>query len=140
MNNCIFVGNVVRDCELTYVGETAKATFDLAINKKVKEQTKVTYIPCVLWANRAEGLCDYIKQGQQLMVQGELDINKKEYEDGWKTFVTLNVVQLEFGNSPREKKENPVNKYKNKKQTNAKEKTRKNYKRDIIEDNEDKPF
>lgn len=111
MNKIMLVGNIVKDSELKLVGKegTAKATFTLAINKRIKDrEDKVTFVPCVIWGKMAEALCDYLVKGTKVAVVGELDINNvesEEYEGEWKTYVNVNVNELDFCGGKKQESE-----------------------------------
>lgn len=102
MNKVIIDGNVVNDCELIYVGERALAKFTLANNKRLQERDIATYVPCCMWGGMAEGLCDHLKKGQQIFIEGELSIkSEKDDEGNWHTYTSVNVRELTFGRSPK---------------------------------------
>lgn len=102
MNKITLVGNVVKDSELTFVGEkgTAKATFTLACNERLgKDKEMCNFIPCVIWGDFAEGVVNYLTKGTKVAILGRLDIKSvesEEYEGEYKTYVNVNVAELDF--------------------------------------------
>jgi single-strand DNA-binding protein len=129
MNKVMFVGNIVNDCDLAFVGEgegTAKARFTIACNERLgKDKEKVNYIPCVLWGKMAEGLADYLVKGVKVAISGRLDIdNVQQDDDSWKTYVNVNVNELDFCSSS--KKEEEQSKNNKQSRSNKTEKTRRN--------------
>ena len=86
----IVVGRVGRDSELSYTPTgVAVAKFSLASNKTTgkgegKRQT-TTWFKVTLWRERAENLSQYIKQGDLLMVVGEIDASAYLNKDGQPT-------------------------------------------------------
>lgn len=133
MNKVIIDGNIVEDCELMYVGESALAKFTLANNKKISDKDIVTYVPCSIWNGMAEGLCDFLKKGQQVFICGELSIkNEKDKEGKWHSYTTVNVRELSFGRSPKS-----IEQKQEKQRYTKNTKTKKNYKE---VNGEDMPF
>lgn len=116
MNKIMLVGNVVKDCELHEVGKdkTPKGTFTLACNERISKDNQITnFVPCVIWGKMAESLTEYIKKGSKIAVAGRLDIRSvesEEYENEWKTYVSVNVNELDFcslNKADGEKEEKP---------------------------------
>ena len=70
-----------------YVGQTAKATVSLAVNRSVKKGDKyedeVNYFYVNIWGKTAENLKPYLNKGQQILVEGTLRQNRWE-KDGKK--------------------------------------------------------
>src|SRR5579864_8637586 len=73
----IFVGRVGADAELTYTPNGIPvAKFSIAIdNGKDKEGEKknATWVKCAIWRDRAEKLAPYIKKGNMVAVQGDVE-------------------------------------------------------------------
>lgn len=140
MNKVIIDGNIVEDCELMYVGESALAKFTIANNKKTSDKDIVTYVPCSMWNGMAESLCDYLKKGQQVFICGELSIkNEKDKEGKWHSYTTVNVRELSFGRSPK-KEESKQEKQKYNRNNNTNKSQPKNTRKGYLQTNEDIPF
>lgn len=70
-----------------YVGQTAKATVSLAVNRSVKKgdkyENEVNYFYVNIWGKTAENLKPYLNKGTQICVEGSLHQNRWE-KDGKK--------------------------------------------------------
>lgn len=123
MNKVMLVGNIVRDANISTVGDkgTIKANFTLACNERLgKDKEMVNYIPCTIWGAMAEGLGDYLTKGIKVAVSGRLDIKSvesEEFEGEYKTYVSINVNELDFcsGGKKEEKEEKPQKRERKKK-------------------------
>ena len=97
-NRCIFVGNLVRDPEIRYVGSGAAVTkFTLAVNRRSKQQEETDFIDMVAWDKLAETCNTYLKKGMSVLVEGRLSIRSYETKEGEKrkaTEVVINVMQM----------------------------------------------
>lgn len=127
MNKVTLVGNVVKDCEMVTVGEkgTFKAYFTLACNERLGEGKEMcNFIPCVMWGKMAENLSPYITKGSKVAVNGRLDIKSvesEEYENEYKTYVSINVNELDFcGGNGEKKDKSPKKEKKERKQREKK--------------------
>jgi single-strand DNA-binding protein len=62
-NELKIIGNLAVDPELTYTqGGTALCKFNVAVNKKVKEEEKVFFLSCEVWKESAEIFDKYVKK------------------------------------------------------------------------------
>lgn len=93
------LGNIGRDPELKY-GQTGSAVlkFSLAINKSFKNKNdelveKTTWISCVMFGKRAEGLGKVLKMGDKIFITGEIEVNK--YEKNGETRYSTDIVLSE---------------------------------------------
>lgn len=85
----ILIGNATRDTELRYTPSgTAVADVGIAINKRVKKNDEwideVTFLDVTCWARTAEIAGEYVKKGKQIMIEGELRVDKWESNEGEK--------------------------------------------------------
>ena len=93
-------GNIGHDAEFKQVTDQHSVlNFSIASNKKVKGETRTTWLNCQVW-NR-EKLAPYLTKGTKVIVHGELEIRKVDD----KYFITLNVQDLDFGGSPEKQGE-----------------------------------
>ena len=88
-NKVIMIGNLTRDPSLTYLPNTQTPVCEigLAVNRRWRnrdgqQQEKVCFIDCRAYAKRAEILNQYLSKGQPLMVEGYLDFDRWEAQDG----------------------------------------------------------
>ena len=91
-NNVIMVGRLTRDPELRRTG-TGKAvcSFDIAMSRRFKDQATgewkdgdPTFVPVVVWGEMAERCGERLKKGVPVHVEGRLQTNKWEGNDGTK--------------------------------------------------------
>jgi single-strand DNA-binding protein len=81
-NQVILMGNLTRDPELRYTPKgMAIAKFGLAINRTWKTETgeskeEVTFIDIDAFGRQAETLCQYVKKGSPLFVEGRLRLDQ----------------------------------------------------------------
>lgn len=99
MNRIFMIGRMVRDIEIKSLqGDKKVGNFTLAVNRESNRE-KVDFIQCTAWNKTAEVLAKYTKKGSQVLVEGELNIDK--VNDQYYTKVTVNKVEL-LGNSGSE--------------------------------------
>lgn len=100
LNVWIVEGNIGSDPKISYVGEkgTPKCFFMLANHRGFNGNTKVNWIPCVIWGNRGEKVAQYLKKGTRVIVTGEGDFSSYKDSNGdWKNFNVLNCRDVSFG-------------------------------------------
>ena len=90
LNKTMLIGNLTRDVELKYIPSgAAVANFGLAINRQYKNSDgekveEVCFIDIVAWNRLAEICGEYLSKGQPLFVEGRLQMDSWEQEDGQK--------------------------------------------------------
>jgi single-strand DNA-binding protein len=91
-NSVIMVGRLTRDPELRRTG-TGKAvcSFDIAISRRIKDSVTgewkdadPTFVPVIVWGEQAERCGERLKKGSPVHVEGRLQTNKWEGNDGTK--------------------------------------------------------
>ena len=90
MNKAILIGNLVRETkkELKYTqGGMAILNNCIAINKKRKNangqiEEKTTFIDLTFFGRTAEVVSQYCNKGDKIMVEGEIDIQDYQTQDG----------------------------------------------------------
>lgn len=104
LNDVRIIGRATRDAELKQIGENSKvATFRLVSNRRVKKRNeeyteKSTFIDCEAWGQRAEYVAQYVKRGTPVLVQGQLETDEWETNEGQKRSkikIYCNSVQAE---------------------------------------------
>jgi len=94
MNNCMLVGRLAQDPELSYTKKgTAVTNFTLAVNRGY-DGKKVDWINIVAWKKKAEAAAKYLKKGRQCVVRGPLQIEKNQ-KNGT-TFYNAKIVAQEI--------------------------------------------
>lgn len=99
MNVCVVDGRVTRDPEMKYIGakNTALLEFSIANETGYGDYKKTHFFNCKLWGARAEGLANHIYKGKPLTLQGEMQMQSWDGNDGKKRYKwELNVMQLNF--------------------------------------------
>ena len=103
LNKIMLIGNAGRDAELRYMANgTAQASFSLAVNRNLRgpdgEWTQETdWFNVVAWRDLAERLSQQVTKGQQLYVEGRLQIRSWDNDQGvkqYRTEVVANQVLL----------------------------------------------
>lgn len=89
-NRVILMGGLTRDPELKQAASGVKvADLSLAITEKWKNkngETKETtcYVDIVVWQRQAELCCQYLSKGRQILVEGRLQLDEWENQQGEK--------------------------------------------------------
>ena len=101
MNKVILIGRLTKDPELRYTQSgTGVATFTLAVNRRFSNQNgerEADFINCVAWQKSAEFVANYFKKGQEMALEGRLQVRTYDGNDGQRKWVTEVVAdQIEF--------------------------------------------
>ena len=106
MNKIVLLGRLTRDIELRQAGETNVANFSLAVNRTFHRDNEpdVDFFNCVAFGKRAETLAKYVHKGNQLAVEGHVQIGQYTNKDGAnvKTFDVI-IDGFDFISSKSEK-------------------------------------
>ncbi len=84
------IGNLTRDPQLTFLpNQTPVVEFGLASNRKYKgadgsQREDVCFVDCRMYGKRAEVISRYCHKGDPLMVEGRLQFDQWEAQDGSK--------------------------------------------------------
>jgi len=90
LNKAMLIGNLTRDVELKYTASgAAVANFGLAVNRTYtnsdgEKMDDVCYMDIVAWNRLAEVAGEYLSKGQPIFVEGRLQMDTWEQEDGQK--------------------------------------------------------
>ena len=117
MNNLTINGHLVKDMEIKDVKGLLIGEFTIANNQRVgKDKEETTFLKCTLFGARVEALEKFLVKGAKVLVTGRLSINNVETDEGYKTFVSciVNDLEIEKFVEPEEqpKKSSKYNKYK----------------------------
>ena len=83
-NKVILMGNLTRDPALRYTPEgTAGPRIGLAVNRVWRTETgenreETTFVDCDAFGRTAETLCQYLKKGRPVLVEGRLRLHSWE--------------------------------------------------------------
>ena len=101
MNKVVLIGRLTKDPELRYTqGGTAVANFTLAVNRRFANQSgerEADFINCVAWQKTAEFVANYFKKGQQMAMEGRIQVSTYDGNDGqkrWKTDVVAEAIEF----------------------------------------------
>ena len=105
INKFIGSGRLARDTELRYTANGSPVLdFCLCSNRvwtKNGEKTEETlFVDVTLWGKQAESLSEYLKKGTHLNVEGRLQLDKWETDDGAKRS-KIKVVAEKINLTPR---------------------------------------
>ena len=97
MNNLTINGNLVKDMEIKDVKGLLIGEFTIANNQRVgKDKEETTFLKCTLFGARVESLEKFLVKGAKVLVTGRLSIANVESENGYKTYVSCVVNELEI--------------------------------------------
>ena len=101
MNKILLIGRLTKDPELRYTqGGAAVASFTLAVNRSFTNQNgerEADFINCVAWQKAAEFVSQYFKKGQQMALEGRLQVRSYDDNNGQRRWVTEVVTEkVEF--------------------------------------------
>jgi single-strand DNA-binding protein len=82
-NKVTLMGNLTRDPELRHTPQgTSVGQFGLALNRKRGETEETTFVEIVVWAKQAETCAEFLKKGRLVLVEGRLQQDRWQAEDG----------------------------------------------------------
>ena len=87
MNKVILIGRLTREVETRTVGEHMVARFAVAVDRPFKNangERETDFIEVVAWRQLAKLASDYLVKGQQVAVEGRLQIRTYQTDDGSK--------------------------------------------------------
>ncbi len=89
-NKVMLIGNLTRDPEVRHTPKgTAVGDLSMAINMSYRTQDgtdkeEVCYVDIVVWGRQAETCKDYLSKGRQIFVEGRLQLDQWETQQGEK--------------------------------------------------------
>lgn len=85
-NDCKFIGRITKELELKHsVNGTPLLPFDIAVQREFKnsdDEYETDFISCIAFNKTAEFLNNYAKKGYLIGVEGYLQNNNYERQDG----------------------------------------------------------
>lgn len=97
MNNVILKGRLTKDVELRYTQSAeplAFTTFSVAVNRM--KQGECDFINCKAWGKTAEFLEKYFKKGQEILLQGRIEVSVVDTDGVKKSFTNVVAEKIEF--------------------------------------------
>jgi len=105
----MLMGNLTRDPELRYTPKGQAVTdIGMAINRryKIENETReeVTFVDVTFWGKQAEVLCQWMKKGRPIYVEGRLQMDTWEDKQTGKKMSRMKVIgdAFEFLGGPKE--------------------------------------
>ncbi len=100
-NKVILLGNLTRDPELRYTPQgTAVTDIGLAVNETWNrgdnQQRRATFIDVTIWDRAAETVCEYLRKGSPILIEGKLQADSWQDRDTGKMVYKLKVVAQSF--------------------------------------------
>lgn len=107
LNKALIIGNLTRDPELKALPSGTKVcSFGVATNRSYKDkdgnkQDTVEFHNVAVFGKIAELSAQYLKKGQQVLVEGRLQTRSWDGKDGEKKYRTEIIADtVQFGNRP----------------------------------------
>lgn len=96
MRRIEIIGRLGKDAELKALGSgDAVCNFRVATNGRKKED-EALWFGCALFGKRAETLVEYLKQGKEVFIRGELKLRKWESNGKSGTDLDVSVDEIEL--------------------------------------------
>ena len=104
INNCTFVGNVVRDSELkTSQSGTSFLNNAIAVNSGYGDNKRTDFLNFTVFGKRAESFAKYVQKGNRVAIQGEAHQRSYTDKNGNKVnTVDFTINDWEFAQSKSE--------------------------------------
>ena len=98
MNKVILLGRIGKDLELRYTNSgTAVASTSMATSKKIKGEQITQWHRLIFWGQQAETVTQYVKKGDQLAIDGEIEYRSYQDKDGNNRDITeIRVTGFDF--------------------------------------------
>lgn len=100
LNKVILIGRITKDPELRQAGNSQCVNFTLAVNRNFKNKDGVKetdFINCIAWSASANFISQYVRKGNLLAVDGNIETRSYDAQDGRRVYVTevrCNSVQI----------------------------------------------
>ena len=88
MNKTILHGNLTRDPEVKFLDDDKSVcNFAVAVNERYTDRNgelveKPMFIDCECWGRRGEVIAEYFVKGQKILVEGKLQFDQWETDEG----------------------------------------------------------
>ncbi len=105
LNNCTFIGRLVRDPEMKTVGGANVANFTLAVDKRFKSKNEnaptADFIPVSVWRSAADFVGKYFHKGKQVSVVGSLETYSYDKGGERRYGFCINANEVGFADSAK---------------------------------------
>ena len=96
MNTVQLIGRLTKDPELKYTPSSiATTSFTLAVNRNftnAQGEREADFIMCTAWRKTAELVCQYLKKGSMVGVNGRIQTRNYENQQGQRVYVTEVII------------------------------------------------
>lgn len=86
MNKVMLTGRITRDPEVKHTSTgISQVRFSIAVDRQYQDASgnrQADFINCVAWRNQADFLANYVRKGYMLAVEGRLQTNNYQGQDG----------------------------------------------------------
>jgi single-strand DNA-binding protein len=107
LNRIILIGRLTKDVDLRYTqGNTAVASFALAVDRKFSKGKETDFINIVAWRGLAKNCANYLTKGKLAAVDGRLQVRQYEDKQGQRKTIAEVVADDVRFLSPAEKRKN----------------------------------
>ncbi|MGA0351221.1 MAG: single-stranded DNA-binding protein [Acholeplasmataceae bacterium] len=100
INKIILVGRITKDPELRRTsGDIPVVNFSIAVNRNYTDasgERKADFINCVVWRRQAENMERFVKKGMLLGIEGRLQQNQYETEQGTRSTYEVLCDSVQF--------------------------------------------
>ena len=101
LNQVILLGRLTRDPETRKAGDYQVTNFGIAVDREYSKDKKADFFDCGAWGKTGEFVGNFLKKGNQVLIQGRLRFDSSE-KDG-KKFSKVSVVADKVENlTPKE--------------------------------------
>lgn len=115
MNLIVLIGRLTADPTLKY-SQSGKAftKFSIAVTREFNRDD-ADFINCIAWDKRAETICEYLRKGRRIALQGRLSVRsyEKDGETKWITEVIIDKFEFADSNNSQENNDNNNQKHNN---------------------------
>lgn len=102
MNKIILKGRLISDPELRKTpNDVSICTFCIAVNRRFSKD-ETDFINCDAWRKTGDFINNYFKKGQEILIIGELHIEKYEKDGERKTSAKVVVDEADFCGSKKD--------------------------------------
>jgi single-strand DNA-binding protein len=107
INLVLIAGNFTKNPESKQVGNSTVTKFGIAINRRFKKADgtlgeDVTFVDCEAWDKQAEFVAKYMTKGRACFVEGRLQLDSWQTQDGQKRQkIKVVATRVHFMDSPK---------------------------------------
>ena len=110
MNQVILLGRLTKDPEEVKGSKNKKSYSKITIAVPRVKKDETDFINCVAFEKTGELIAKYVKKGNRLLVEGNLNVSTiKDKEDNYKSFTTVIVNKISFIDSASKTEEKEEN-------------------------------